>query len=181
MTLSLSISEMGEPQGHPTGQRAQTPRQANHASTRCPWSPPLGQSSQGSQDTPSPAPACWFPGTGAGSLACPETSAHTPAPPLPPELLKRLDDVSNDVRLAATSALVTWLQRVQREASKCCYESSIQHLYRELLVYLDDPERTVQDAVLGKSLVPVWAGHTGATGWHCGSQGNRRRLGNCLQ
>ncbi|KAF4015993.1 hypothetical protein G4228_007392 [Cervus hanglu yarkandensis] len=65
-----------------------------------------------------------------------------------PELLKRLDDVSNDVRLAATSALVTWLQRVQREASKCCYESSIQHLYRELLVYLDDPERTVQDAVL---------------------------------
>uniref|UniRef100_A0A8B9YNG7 Dynein axonemal assembly factor 5 n=2 Tax=Bos TaxID=9903 RepID=A0A8B9YNG7_BOSMU len=65
-----------------------------------------------------------------------------------PELLKRLDDVSDDVRLAATSALVTWLQRVQSEASKCCYQSSVRHLYRELLVYLDDPEHAVQDAVL---------------------------------
>lgn len=40
----------------------------------------LGQSSRGSQDTPFPAPACWFPGTGAGSLAVhagPGTSAHT--------------------------------------------------------------------------------------------------------
>ncbi|XP_040122774.1 dynein assembly factor 5, axonemal [Oryx dammah] len=65
-----------------------------------------------------------------------------------PELLKRLDDVSDDVRLAATSALVSWLQRVQSEASKCCYQNSVRHLYRELLVYLDDPERAVQDAVL---------------------------------
>lgn len=92
----------------------------------------------------------------------------------PPELLKRLDDVSDDVRLAATSALVTWLQRVQSEASKCCYQSSVRHLYRELLVYLDDPEHAVQDAVLGKSLVPTQAGHTGATGRHCSSQGTKR-------
>lgn len=65
-----------------------------------------------------------------------------------PELIKRLDDVSDDVRLAATSTLVTWLQRIQSETSKCCYQSSVRHLYRELLVYLDDPERAVQDAVL---------------------------------
>ncbi|XP_057605616.1 dynein axonemal assembly factor 5 [Hippopotamus amphibius kiboko] len=64
-----------------------------------------------------------------------------------PELLKRLDDVSNEVRLAAASALVTWLERVRNEAGKGCYQSSIQHLYRELLVYLDDPESTVRDAV----------------------------------
>ncbi|MXQ94005.1 hypothetical protein E5288_WYG008519 [Bos mutus] len=38
--------------------------------------------------------------------------------------------------------------RVQSEASKCCYQSSVRHLYRELLVYLDDPEHAVQDAVL---------------------------------
>ena len=92
----------------------------------------------------------------------------------PPELIKRLDDVSDDVRLAATSTLGTWLQRIQSETSKCCYQSSVRHLYRELLVYLDDPERAVQDAVLGKSLVPTWAGHTGATGRHCSSQGNKR-------
>nr|XP_058894508.1 dynein axonemal assembly factor 5 isoform X2 [Kogia breviceps] len=65
-----------------------------------------------------------------------------------PELLKRLDDVSNEVRLAATSTLVTWLERVSNEAGKCYYQSNIQHLYRELLVYLDDPESAIQDAVL---------------------------------
>ncbi|XP_059976367.1 dynein axonemal assembly factor 5 isoform X2 [Mesoplodon densirostris] len=65
-----------------------------------------------------------------------------------PELLKRLDDVSNEVRLAATSSLVTWLERVGNEAGKCCYQSNIQHLYRELLVYLDDPESAIRDAVL---------------------------------
>ncbi|XP_026981329.1 dynein axonemal assembly factor 5 isoform X2 [Sagmatias obliquidens] len=65
-----------------------------------------------------------------------------------PELLKRLDDVSNEVRLAATTSLVTWLERVGNEAGKCYYQSNIQHLYRELLVYLDDPESAIQDAVL---------------------------------
>nr|XP_030706930.1 dynein assembly factor 5, axonemal isoform X2 [Globicephala melas] len=65
-----------------------------------------------------------------------------------PELLKRLDDVSNEVRLAATTSLATWLERVGNEAGKCYYQSNIQHLYRELLVYLDDPESAIQDAVL---------------------------------
>ncbi|KAF6280593.1 dynein axonemal assembly factor 5 [Rhinolophus ferrumequinum] len=65
-----------------------------------------------------------------------------------PELLKRLDDVSNDVRLAAASALVTWLQCITKDAGKSQSQSDIQYLYRELLVYLDDAESTVQDAVL---------------------------------
>ncbi|XP_023102401.1 dynein axonemal assembly factor 5 isoform X1 [Felis catus] len=66
-----------------------------------------------------------------------------------PELLKRLDDVSHEVRLAATSALVTWLACVRSDDDvKSCYQSHIQFLYRELLVYLDDPDGTVQDAVL---------------------------------
>ncbi|XP_058567040.1 dynein axonemal assembly factor 5 isoform X2 [Neofelis nebulosa] len=66
-----------------------------------------------------------------------------------PELLKRLDDVSHEVRLAATSTLVTWLACVRSDNdAKSCYQSHIQFLYRELLVYLDDPDSTVQDAVL---------------------------------
>ncbi|XP_042777133.1 dynein axonemal assembly factor 5 [Panthera leo] len=66
-----------------------------------------------------------------------------------PELLKRLDDVSHEVRLAATSTLVTWLACVRSDDdAKSCYQSHIQFLYRELLVYLDDPDGTVQDAVL---------------------------------
>ncbi|XP_066198253.1 dynein axonemal assembly factor 5 [Saccopteryx leptura] len=65
-----------------------------------------------------------------------------------PELLKRLDDVSNEVRLAAASALATWLECVREDTRKSSYQSHIQFLYKELLVYLDDPESAVQDAVL---------------------------------
>ncbi|XP_016068440.1 PREDICTED: dynein assembly factor 5, axonemal [Miniopterus natalensis] len=65
-----------------------------------------------------------------------------------PELLKRLDDVSSEVRLAAASALVTWLECIRNDDAKSYYQSDIQYLYRELLVYLDDPDSTVQDAVL---------------------------------
>ncbi|XP_047389547.1 dynein axonemal assembly factor 5 [Sciurus carolinensis] len=65
-----------------------------------------------------------------------------------PELLKRLDDVSTEVRLTAASTLLTWLQCVQSTEGRAYYQSSIQYLYRELLVHLDDPERAIQDAVL---------------------------------
>ncbi|XP_050019176.1 dynein axonemal assembly factor 5 isoform X1 [Alexandromys fortis] len=65
-----------------------------------------------------------------------------------PELLKRLDDVSNDVRMAAASALLTWLKCVQNSDGKSAFQSSIQFLYRELLVHLDDPESAIQDTVL---------------------------------
>lgn len=76
--------------------------------------------------------------------------AHPPLPPtLLPELLKRLDDISNEVRLAAASALATWLECVRKD-KKAHYQGDIQFLYRELLLHLDDPEGAVQDAVLGK-------------------------------
>lgn len=78
--------------------------------------------------------------------ACPPPN---PLPALLPELLKRLDDVSNEVRLAAASALATWLEYVRRD-EKAHYQGDIQFLYRELLLHLDDPEGAVQDAVLGK-------------------------------
>ncbi|GAB1290384.1 Dynein axonemal assembly factor 5 [Apodemus speciosus] len=65
-----------------------------------------------------------------------------------PELLKRLDDVSNDVRMAAASALLTWLKCVESLDGKSAYQSNVQFLYRELLVHLDDPESAIQDTVL---------------------------------
>ncbi|KFO37623.1 HEAT repeat-containing protein 2 [Fukomys damarensis] len=76
-----------------------------------------------------------------------------------PELLKRLDDVSNDVRMAAASTLLTWLRCIQSSEGKSYYQSSIQYLYRELLIHLDDPESTIQDTVLevlkeGSALFP---------------------------
>lgn len=65
-----------------------------------------------------------------------------------PELLKRLDDVSQEVRLAAAAALASWLRCVGTGDGRSYYQSHVQHLYQELLVYLDDPESAVQDAVL---------------------------------
>ncbi|XP_006859949.1 PREDICTED: HEAT repeat-containing protein 2 [Chrysochloris asiatica] len=65
-----------------------------------------------------------------------------------PELLKRLDDVSNEVRIAAAGTLTTWLKCVRNDDSKSSYQSTIQYLYKELLVYLDDPEPAIQDVVL---------------------------------
>lgn len=66
-----------------------------------------------------------------------------------PELLKRLDDVSNEVRVAAASTLATWLKCVGSAEGRAQYQGDVQHLYRELLVHLDDPESAIQDAVLG--------------------------------
>ncbi|XP_059534686.1 LOW QUALITY PROTEIN: dynein axonemal assembly factor 5-like [Myotis daubentonii] len=65
-----------------------------------------------------------------------------------PELLKRLDDVSTEVRLAAASALAVWLECIRNDGAEACYQRDVQHLYKELLVYLDDPDSAVQDAVL---------------------------------
>lgn len=62
--------------------------------------------------------------------------------------MKRLDDVSNDVRMAAASALLTWLKCIESLDGKSAYQSSVQFLYRELLVHLDDPESAIQDTVL---------------------------------
>lgn len=135
-------------------------------------------------------PRASAPGVGSGPHSGSSSAPSVPAsvslshPALPPELLKRLDDVSHEVRLAATSALVTWLACVRSDDDvKSCYQSHIQFLYRELLVYLDDPDGTVQDAVLGRSLHHVccimkavprawtrlltaesWAGHMRAGG-----------------
>ncbi|XP_003416624.2 dynein axonemal assembly factor 5 [Loxodonta africana] len=65
-----------------------------------------------------------------------------------PELLKRLNDVSNEVRIAAATTLITWLKCIPNDDGKSYYQSNIQYLYKELLVYLDDAEPAVQDAVL---------------------------------
>lgn len=60
--------------------------------------------------------------------------------------------------MAAASALLTWLRCIQSADGKSYYQSSIQYLYRELLVHLDDPESAIQDAVLGE-LSDIFGSH----------------------
>ncbi|NXN93371.1 DAAF5 factor, partial [Rhinopomastus cyanomelas] len=64
------------------------------------------------------------------------------------EVLKRLDDASCDVRLAAAHTLSNWFKCVRDTDVKSAMESHVEFLYQELLIYLDDQDQNTQDAVL---------------------------------
>ncbi|XP_041085870.1 dynein assembly factor 5, axonemal-like [Polyodon spathula] len=63
------------------------------------------------------------------------------------ELLKRLDDACNGVRCAAAKALSTWFQCVREDYDRTTFRSHLEFLYRGLLVHLDDPDSSIQNAV----------------------------------
>ncbi|XP_058013796.1 dynein axonemal assembly factor 5 [Ahaetulla prasina] len=65
-----------------------------------------------------------------------------------PEILKRLDDVSHDVRLAAADTLTSWFRCINNPETKVLLKTNIEVLYEELLVHLDDPDQNIQSAVL---------------------------------
>ncbi|KAF1485179.1 Dynein assembly factor 5, axonemal, partial [Eudyptula minor novaehollandiae] len=64
------------------------------------------------------------------------------------EVLKRLDDASCDVRLAAAHTLTNWFKCLKDSDVKSAMESHIEFLYQELLIHLDDPDQNIQNAVL---------------------------------
>ncbi|XP_037113036.1 dynein assembly factor 5, axonemal-like isoform X1 [Syngnathus acus] len=65
-----------------------------------------------------------------------------------PELLKRLDDSSEDVRGEALRALGLWLSSLGAEYDTGLCASHLQFLFQQLLLHLDDPDGAVQDQVL---------------------------------
>ncbi|XP_071426812.1 dynein axonemal assembly factor 5 [Pithys albifrons albifrons] len=64
------------------------------------------------------------------------------------EVLKRLDDASCDVRLAAAHTLANWFKCLKDSDVKSAMEGHIEFLYQELLIHLDDPDQNLQNAVL---------------------------------
>ncbi|KAI1233745.1 hypothetical protein IHE44_0004188 [Lamprotornis superbus] len=64
------------------------------------------------------------------------------------EVLKRLDDASCDVRLAAAHTLANWFKCLKDSDVKSSMEGHVEFLYQELLVHLDDPDESLQKAVL---------------------------------
>ncbi|XP_059204870.1 dynein axonemal assembly factor 5-like [Centropristis striata] len=77
-----------------------------------------------------------------------------------PELLKRLDDSSEDVRSVALQALGLWLCSLTKEYNPELFAAHLQLLFQQLLLHLDDPDSSVQDQVLeilkkGSSLHPA--------------------------
>ncbi|XP_037544477.1 dynein assembly factor 5, axonemal-like [Nematolebias whitei] len=65
-----------------------------------------------------------------------------------PELLKRLDDSSEEVRGVALQAVGLWLSSVTKDYNPELCAPHLQLLFQQLLLHLDDPDSAVQDQVL---------------------------------
>lgn len=66
------------------------------------------------------------------------------------ELLKRLDDSSEEVRGVALQALGLWLSSLTGDYNPELFAPHLQLLFQQLLLHLDDPDGTVQGRVLGE-------------------------------
>lgn len=66
------------------------------------------------------------------------------------ELLKRVDDSSEDVRLEALKSLSTWFSSLGKNYDPHSCRPHLEFLFQQLLLYMDDPDAKVQDSVLGK-------------------------------
>ncbi|XP_076458968.1 dynein axonemal assembly factor 5-like [Babylonia areolata] len=65
-----------------------------------------------------------------------------------PELLKRLDDSSDEIRVTVTQTLLAYFDCFKDRYEVDLYRAHLEALYRGLLVHLDDPEVKIQEAVL---------------------------------
>uniref|UniRef100_A0A665V4L1 Dynein axonemal assembly factor 5 n=2 Tax=Echeneis naucrates TaxID=173247 RepID=A0A665V4L1_ECHNA len=77
-----------------------------------------------------------------------------------PELLKRLDDSSEEVRGVALQTLGLWLSSLTEGYNPELYTAHLQLLFQQILLHLDDPEASVQEQVLeilkkGSSVHPL--------------------------
>lgn len=67
------------------------------------------------------------------------------------ELLKRLDDSSEEVRGAGLEAIGLWLSSLTGEYNPEFYASHLKFVFQQLLLFLDDPDSSVQQQALGES------------------------------
>ncbi|XP_052409309.1 dynein axonemal assembly factor 5 [Carassius gibelio] len=65
-----------------------------------------------------------------------------------PELLKRVDDSSEDVRVEALKSLSTWFSSVGKNYDTQSCRPHLEFLFQQLLLYMDDPDTKIQDSVL---------------------------------
>lgn len=66
------------------------------------------------------------------------------------ELLKRVDDSSEDVRVEALRSLGTWFSSLGKNYDAQSCRPHLEFLFQHLLLYMDDPDGKVQESVLGK-------------------------------
>lgn len=68
-----------------------------------------------------------------------------------PELLKRLDDSSDEIRVMVSKTFLAYLQCFGDKYDANLYRAHLEAIYSGLLVHLDDPEIKIQEAILGKA------------------------------
>ena len=66
-----------------------------------------------------------------------------------PDLLKRLDDSSDDIRIAMAQTFSAYIECFRDNYDVILYRAHIEAIYNGLLVHLDDPDRPIQQAVAG--------------------------------
>jgi dynein assembly factor 5 len=67
-----------------------------------------------------------------------------------PELLKRLDDSNDEIRVAVSKTFMAYFQCFDEGFDVGLYSAHLEAIYKGLLVHLDDPDAKIQHAILGK-------------------------------
>ncbi|KAH3861633.1 dynein axonemal assembly factor 5-like [Dreissena polymorpha] len=65
------------------------------------------------------------------------------------ELLKRLDDSSDEIRLTVAKTFLAYLDCFEKAYDVQLYRAHLEAMYKGLLVHLDDPDERIQEAILG--------------------------------
>ena len=67
-----------------------------------------------------------------------------------PELLKRLDDSSDEIRIAVARTFLAYFDCFRGGYDVGLYRAHLEAIYRGLLLHLDDPDKSIQEAMLGE-------------------------------
>lgn len=69
------------------------------------------------------------------------------------ELLKRLDDSSDEIRVAVTRTFLAYFDCFREDYDAGLYRAHLEAMYKGLLVHLDDPDQSIQESVLSESCI----------------------------
>ena len=73
------------------------------------------------------------------------------------EMLKRLDDSSEDIRLIMIDTFKSYFKNIRanhiEKYDKILYHAYIEAIYQGLIIHLDDPNPSIEESILGKYIM----------------------------
>ncbi|CAF1658417.1 unnamed protein product, partial [Didymodactylos carnosus] len=67
-----------------------------------------------------------------------------------PDLLHRLDDVSDEIRLTMCTTLIAYCKSFKNDFNPQLYNSHLEDIAKTLLIHLDDQNSDIQNAIYSK-------------------------------